>query len=239
MAQKSTITNGAILTAHEATVQTVEVSIRVMKVGKKQVTMGLFRQLPRDILLDPETLQLRGVPWGHVHYWWDGDGSRYMPRDKLHVVWQLGEVLKRAIVYETPHGDALDALEHAYKVCVEDWALVQVARAERIGISGTSSCDIVLDTRTFRVDLDPGERYMLAHYWGTHAPRGVGYSADTREQAAAGYAELLAARGLTVVTREEAYAACMAAARKRDAYKGEWMKQWEVLRMLPQLFIAV
>ena len=61
-----------ILTTHEATVQTVQVEIQVLKVGKKQVTMGLFRQLPREVLLDPDTLQLRGVPWGHVQYWWEG-----------------------------------------------------------------------------------------------------------------------------------------------------------------------
>ena len=65
--------NGAVLTAHEATIQTASVEIQTLRVGKKQVAMGLFRQLPHDLLLDPETLQLRGVPWGHANNRWDGD----------------------------------------------------------------------------------------------------------------------------------------------------------------------
>ena len=78
--------------------------------------MGMFRQLSDDLLLDPETLQLRGVPWGHVNYWWDGDGrdtSAWLMvlSAKLHVVWQLGETLRRGVVYETPNPFVLERFE--------------------------------------------------------------------------------------------------------------------------------
>lgn len=231
--------NGAVLTAHEATIQTAQVEIRVMKVGKKQVTMGMFRQLPHDTLLDPETLQLRGVPWGHVNYWWDGDGKGYIEGPRLHVVWQLGEVLKRAYVYATPHSAVLDALHRQYTGLVEDWALLQVARAEYVCMSGSLACDITLDKRVYRVALLSPEAYGLLHYWGTHGPREAGYSPDTYEAAAAGYAELLAARGLTGMTPQAVSAALDAVTREQDAYKARWAKQWQVLNMLPQLFIAV
>lgn len=36
------------ITIHEATVQSMQVSIHTLRVGRKQVTMGLFRQLPRS-----------------------------------------------------------------------------------------------------------------------------------------------------------------------------------------------
>ena len=92
-----------ILTAKEATIQTVQVEIQALKVGKKQVTMGLFRQLPLKELIDPRTLKLAGVPWGYVHYWWDGDGTEARLRCKrLHVVWQEGNALQRSPCYEDP-----------------------------------------------------------------------------------------------------------------------------------------
>jgi hypothetical protein len=213
--------------------------IRVMKVGKKQVTMGLFRQLPRDILLDPATLQLRGVPWGHVNYWWDGDGAYAGHGTQLHVVWQLGDVLKRAIVYETPHGAALAALDHQYQGLVEDWALLQVARAENVVANGHRACDIYLDKRIYHVNLHDHLPYVLIHYWGTHAPQGRGYSPDTHDTAAARYAELLGERGLIGLTPQAVCAALAVVASERDAYKARWAKQWQVLSMLPQLFIAV
>jgi hypothetical protein len=90
----STSCNGAVLTAHEATIQTAQVEIQVLKVGKKQVTMGMFRQLPYKSILDwpgiydahrlgfwdsvfpterfrgAPPFRLAGRPWGHVNYFW-------------------------------------------------------------------------------------------------------------------------------------------------------------------------
>lgn len=83
----------------DATVQTVQVEIHTLRVGQKQVTMGMFRQLQHETLVDPTTVQLLGVPWGHVNYWWQGDGSeKVQDGDLLHVVWQRGDTLRRAIV---------------------------------------------------------------------------------------------------------------------------------------------
>ena len=113
-----------ILTTHEATVQTVQVEIQVLKVGKKQVTMGLFRQLPREVLLDPDTLQLRGVPWGHVQYWWEGEGLRAGP--KLHVVWQRGQELRRAIVYQIPDPAHIEAYQTQIQRHLDDWVVLVV-----------------------------------------------------------------------------------------------------------------
>ena len=113
----------AVLTTREATVHTMAVHIAVLKVGTKHVTMGLFRQLPLGVLLDPETLQLRGVPWGHVQYFWEGDGRfrdasghesvYYYSGAHLHVVWQDGETLRRAFVYSKPDQNAVMRLASA------------------------------------------------------------------------------------------------------------------------------
>lgn len=104
MSDKRAMTNGAVLTAHEATVQTVQVEIQVMKVGKKAVTMGLFRQLPHRPVLDVDTLAFQGTPWGRVNYWWDGDERRYHGENQrfLHIVWQADDCLYRAVVSNLP-----------------------------------------------------------------------------------------------------------------------------------------
>jgi hypothetical protein len=118
--------NGTVLTAHEATIQTAQVAIKVLRMGKKQVTMGMFRQLPvRPIVPwwdfveaeqsgsweEASPLRVHGVPWGHVNYWWAGtereneaylteDGAlQYSPGERLHLVWQQEEGLYRSMVY--------------------------------------------------------------------------------------------------------------------------------------------
>jgi hypothetical protein len=235
----TTTGNGVALAAHEAIIQTASVNIQTLRVGKKQVTIGLFRQLPCDTLLDPETLQLRGVPWGHVNYWWDSDGSGGDGghAEKLHVVWQLGDALKRAIVYATPYGKALNALQRQCRDLLDDWVLLQVVRAEKVTVVSGPACEIHLEKRIYRVNLQ--EPHVLAHYWGTHAPQGTGYTTESRPWAAERYAALLQARGLAGVTPQVVYAGLTAAASERDAYKTRWAKQWQVLSALPQLFIAV
>ena len=52
------------ITTKEATIDTVQVEIQTLRVNNKQVTMGLFRQLPLASLLDHRDIRLRGLPWG-------------------------------------------------------------------------------------------------------------------------------------------------------------------------------
>jgi len=128
----------SIFTTTDVMVQTVQVEIQVLKVGKKQVTMGMFRQLPLRPLFpwwtliedaangwwdeeDPAPLHLRGTPWGHVHYWWDAN-DREKPEyltpsgrlqfdcgERLHLLWCDQGRLSRDIVYEATPQAILDA----------------------------------------------------------------------------------------------------------------------------------
>jgi hypothetical protein len=83
----TTTGNGVALAAHEAIIQTASVNIQTLRVGKKQVTIGLFRQLPYGELIEwnmlgavcggfPVATVYAGTPWGHVNYWWDGHHPR-------------------------------------------------------------------------------------------------------------------------------------------------------------------
>jgi hypothetical protein len=114
-------TTTPVLTVHEATVQTVSIAIQTLRVGKKQVTMGLFRQLPYAQVVNWRALVkslsgeerplLKGPLWGAVNYWWADDHQRddtytnehgyWLPHgEKRHLVWQDEETLCRSIVCE-------------------------------------------------------------------------------------------------------------------------------------------
>jgi hypothetical protein len=97
----TTATNGRRITTHEATVKTAAVEVKTLTISGKQVTLAVFRQLKEEALIDPQTLEYRGIPWGLVNYFW-GECTIPGERGHLHVVWQKGEDLRRCCVEERP-----------------------------------------------------------------------------------------------------------------------------------------
>lgn len=80
----------------EATVKTATVEIKTLSVSGRQVTLSVFRQIPEGMLVDPATLNLRGIPWGKVNYRW-GDCAQ-KGEEHLHIVWQEGLELRRSCI---------------------------------------------------------------------------------------------------------------------------------------------
>jgi hypothetical protein len=95
-------TNGKTITTAEAHVITATVNVQVIRIGKKQMTLSVFRQLPRRHVIwhdgEEMALALRGEPWGLVNYFWDGCGYSKADGDHLHVVWCGAGRLYRACV---------------------------------------------------------------------------------------------------------------------------------------------
>lgn len=83
------------ITTQEATVKTATVEIKTLTISGKQMTLAVFRQLQEEVLLDRETLQLCGIPWGRVNYHPD---CKEIEDAHLHVVWQKGGELRRSCV---------------------------------------------------------------------------------------------------------------------------------------------
>ena len=52
------------LQVSEATVSTVTVTIKALKINNRQLTQAVFRQLPERSLIDAENVELLGLPWG-------------------------------------------------------------------------------------------------------------------------------------------------------------------------------
>lgn len=84
----------ASLTVHNVEIQTPTITIGVMKVGRKQVTLAVFRQL-REAGLVSKDGYLVGRPWGVVNYHPDKCAEA---EPHWHVVWQQGDQLRRAAV---------------------------------------------------------------------------------------------------------------------------------------------
>ena len=99
------------LSVGEATLNVVGVSIKAVKIGKKQMTMAVFRQLQNEPVWDLSVSKPRGIVWGRVNYFWDGCGceqfagdegsiTQWIDNEKLgadvHIIWQLGEELRRS-----------------------------------------------------------------------------------------------------------------------------------------------
>jgi len=83
---------GRRVNVREATVRTMSVQVKSLTIANKQVTLSVFRQLQQEQIVDAKTLELRGIPWGKVNYFWGPCAER---ANHLHIVWQKGEELRR------------------------------------------------------------------------------------------------------------------------------------------------
>jgi hypothetical protein len=61
------VSNDQSIHVEDASLSTVSIEVKVLRIGKKQMTLAVFRQLPKRELID-EAGNIVGVPWGHVNY---------------------------------------------------------------------------------------------------------------------------------------------------------------------------
>jgi hypothetical protein len=98
----TTTTNGHPLSTHEATISTATIAIKVLTLGKKQMTLAVFRQLKQEPLVDPTAVLL-----GTVNHFVGECAPTVFTRGRyhhncdphLHVVWQKGQELRRSCVF--------------------------------------------------------------------------------------------------------------------------------------------
>ncbi len=90
----------APILAERAELLTATVEVKVLRIGGKQMTQSVFRQLQDECLFDDETLALRGDPWGWVNFHPDPECKEGF--DHFHVVWQRGSELRRCSIPTNP-----------------------------------------------------------------------------------------------------------------------------------------
>ncbi|MFH9768460.1 hypothetical protein ACH4N4_19475 [Streptomyces microflavus] len=85
------------LTTQNATITTASIQVQALTIGKKQVTLAVFRQLEDANIINTLDAGLAGEPWGRVNYHPDKCAD---DKEHLHVVWEKDGELRRATVYE-------------------------------------------------------------------------------------------------------------------------------------------
>jgi hypothetical protein len=105
------------IAVRQARLDTVQINVHALRVGHKQMTQAVFRQLLREHPLDHEKEELRGDLWGLVNYFWKGcHGGHREQLEHLHLVWQLGDELRRECIFSPRHckemEDEIRGIEH-------------------------------------------------------------------------------------------------------------------------------
>jgi hypothetical protein len=84
-----------VLKVNDVTVKEMTVEVKVIRIGKKQMTQSVFRQLPEESVITPRTGELQGEVCGRVNYHVGCEGIE----EHFHVIWQKGRELRRGIAF--------------------------------------------------------------------------------------------------------------------------------------------
>lgn len=76
-------------------IKTASIEVKVLTLTRKQVTMGVFRQLDMKCCINQDMSEFKGQIWGRVNY------HHKCVEDyvHMHVVWQLDDELCHDIIY--------------------------------------------------------------------------------------------------------------------------------------------
>jgi len=132
------------------------VKVQSLMLDGARVTLGVYRQIKDEPLIDQDTCQLRGTPLGTVNYHRPDDCPR--SGEHLHVVWNKGNDLRRASVTKDwpasgEHSQKVERLARQEQAMYEPVVkLLLLARGQR-GIAPSfdgAAMIINVDGRAFR-----------------------------------------------------------------------------------------
>lgn len=219
----------------DAQISTVSVEIKALTIGNKQMTLSVFRQLPREHVVAVDEWSFKGVLWGRVNYHWNACGSS-TDKPHEHVVWQDGKVLKRACIASLDHDDV--GCGHLHRFQRTQGIVACLAIALRV-LDGERAArrDRCIELHGWRAPVWRFAEFM---------PVGTYYDASNRQSN-----ETVAKECVKQLLRElpemfdsastdedlsRIYGALHAA---EENLRSRWQKCWTEVRALDQLFIAV
>ncbi len=86
-----------IINVENAKIKTVAVEVKTLTISGRQLTLSVARQIPYEELINYESMTFKGLPWGHINYFW-GDEKNFSVNEYLHVIWQKGSDLRRDVI---------------------------------------------------------------------------------------------------------------------------------------------
>ena len=234
---------GTRIAANEATIKTASVEVRALTISGRQVTLSMFRQLQEEQVVDEETLTLKGPVWGKVNYFW-GDNANFSESSlPLHVVWQKGDELRRAIVVK----DLRFGFWSRASTVFEDRAL---AHQLLLLTEGRSELRIE-DLRAMRfVSTIEGRKTRTEMGYGSDVGRAISHlvsrlETGARDEPPSEYGQRAyecirdyANQLCQETSADEAGASAAATARRLNEAEATWATLYQSLGDLDQLFIA-
>lgn len=164
------------ITAQQAVIKTAAVEVKTLTISGKQVTLAVFRQLIEEPIINDDTIELNGTPWGTVNYhfnYCDDYGQH------IHVVWQKDNELRRSIVsnqckpdrshmgfVSNPDEDAIERLQLFAKV----YLLIRCLNGHRYPIED-NCVNFTIDGFDLSVPLlkhVPNSTSNLIYVWGSN-----------------------------------------------------------------------
>lgn len=256
----------AVIKAHEAKVKTPTVTLKAITISGRQMTLSVYRQLEDEDLIDTETGQFRGLPWGRINYFW----GECKAEDHLHVVWQKGDELRRACVHPVPQKlkDLKKASEAANQLRINAEAThiaLTMLGGNQPTIVRSQADQVVIDNGLFSIGFrgtDPCVSYaqQLVDYWAKNnrAPAVEGYvgrlpclnafqmrinelATNVYQHISGKYFPKVPEKldpDYFVITARLAKQECKDLKFKANALEGWWAARWKELLATDQLFIA-
>lgn len=242
------------VTTSSAAITTAEIKVQTLSIGRKQLTLAVFRQL-RQAPLIAEDGSLNGIPWGEVNYHPDkcdfhSDGPHW------HVVWQRDDLLFRDTVPSQLRGSTV--LWETYSDAgrfVDAWCLDWLRRSTHTyagphpgdifrGTGSRNSAEVIFDHRDRKLGAELSREANDAVRSRRDLDEGLktesGPREWTKERAAKTFAALddrVQGSGVTTLSKATDLLdkAVEAELQRRQRYR----ETYAVLTQLPQLFIAV
>lgn len=215
-----------ILYASDVNIKTAAIEVKVMKIGNRQVTLAVFRQLPEEDIIDPVTGELRGMPWGRVNYHVDCEGQS----THLHVVWQRGNELRRGVEIPNPFAYApwhqmrndLDMILEAYIAAriLEGWKPDGLALPQRY------SFELAGEIMKVHLVREVSRAWSL-HFDGTERVHSQDLERIIRDAKVPMQSQAIA-NDYILPLRETL-----------NAHQRQWQQSYSQIEQLDQLFIAV
>lgn len=145
------------ISVEQAFINTATIEIKALTVNGRQVTQALFKQLLNEPVVAWDTGEFLGTVWGRVNYFW-GDCKA---ADHLHVVWQLGDQLRRSCVWGKPRFDPWWESREKAQLNLHKYAHLFVAVQ---AYYGGANIEVGTDGRSrsfVHLDLAPGRKYNV------------------------------------------------------------------------------
>ena len=130
------------LAMNEVTILQASIEVKVIKIGNRQVTLSVFRQLPEGMVIHQVDCQIMGVPWGRVNYHVDCEKAA---DHHFHVVFQRDGKLFRSIV-ESPLSDSHQHVNKIYSALTRDFNKAAASYLARCRLDGIIPGELIPST---------------------------------------------------------------------------------------------